>query len=282
MYTTVEGLLHKIHKQLRAQNPFLLGDASALHHSQGTELSESKARFTSFLQRLERFANGEEFGFSICLRDPLGNSFISAPLHSSLPPELDSNLKLVDYSRTFEENEEFGLNDLNTRDFEVLPEDTEMGPVNLPDRLTHVHVKQADHPTAFAKGTNDNDSTMNGVFFSASSRRDSRGEGEREEEQNLPSEIEYCKPPPGWSAERPEDDLTGQEEQVVVETEPTRSEESEGTALTRRVFTDDSDLDFIPRESFSVAREGYVFRLGSKGLGYYQDRGPMVALRALL
>lgn len=56
-----------------------------------------------FLNRLDRFSKGQEFPFTICLRDPLGNSFISAPLGSSLPPEMDSNLTIVDYTRSFEE-----------------------------------------------------------------------------------------------------------------------------------------------------------------------------------
>lgn len=39
----------------------------------------------------------------------------------------------------------------------------------------------------------------------------------------------------------------------------------------QRVFSDDSHLKFIPREEFGGRRIGFVFRLGSQGLGYYED-----------
>jgi hypothetical protein len=37
------------------------------------------------------------------IRDPLGNSFISARLGSFLPPEMDPNLKVEDFKRTWDE-----------------------------------------------------------------------------------------------------------------------------------------------------------------------------------
>ena len=39
-----------------------------------------------------------------------------------------------------------------------------------------------------------------------------------------------------------------------------------------RVFNDDSCIAFDPREEFAGRRPGFVFRLGSQGLGYYEDR----------
>lgn len=51
--------------------------------------------------------------------------------------------------------------------------------------------------------------------------------------------------------------------------------------IAKRVFFDDSSLDFIPRETFYGARDGFVFRLGSKGLGYYADRDPLSPPRSL-
>ena len=42
----------------------------------------------------------------------------------------------------------------------------------------------------------------------------------------------------------------------------------------RRVFDveGDSMLEFNPREEFAGMRQGFVFRLGSKGVGYYEDK----------
>jgi hypothetical protein len=40
---------------------------------------------------------------------------------------------------------------------------------------------------------------------------------------------------------------------------------------TKRCFNDDSKLKFDAREEFSGIRQGFVFRLGSQGLGYYED-----------
>lgn len=37
--------------------------------------------------------------------------------------------------------------------------------------------------------------------------------------------------------------------------------------------SDDSDLEFIPYDDFDGPRKGMVFRYGSKGVGYYQDKG---------
>jgi len=103
---------------------------------------------------------------------------------------------------------------MNTEDYETGTHPNEM---ILPDRLTHITHKGADHPSDFAKGCLD-DSTPGGVYYSPAS---------------------------------------------------TRTEE---LAVVRRVFADDSALAFEAREEFSGRREGFVFRLGSKGLGYYEDR----------
>ncbi len=55
--------------------------------------------FIQVIARLSMMAGGFEFP----LRDPLGNSFISAPLGSFLPPELDHNLKMNNFERSYEE-----------------------------------------------------------------------------------------------------------------------------------------------------------------------------------
>lgn len=63
-----------------------------------------------FMEKLKNYADGKEFPFTVIIRDPLGNSFVSAPLGTFLPPELDKNLTLTDFERSWEEvNNEFIL-----------------------------------------------------------------------------------------------------------------------------------------------------------------------------
>jgi zinc finger protein len=99
----VEGLLNKIYSNLRDNNPFAVGDSTTLHHSNNPEVSETKQRFQAFLSQLQSLAAGGRLPFTLILRDPLGNSFISAPIGSFLPPEMDTNIEIIDFQRSFEE-----------------------------------------------------------------------------------------------------------------------------------------------------------------------------------
>jgi hypothetical protein len=49
VFTTVEGLLMKIHKALQDNNPFAVGDSATQHHSNKAEQTEIKAKFKVFL-----------------------------------------------------------------------------------------------------------------------------------------------------------------------------------------------------------------------------------------
>ena len=51
---------------------------------------------------------------SIVLDDPAGNSY----LQNVYAPDPDPNLKVEDYERTFEQNEDLGLNDMKTEGYE--------------------------------------------------------------------------------------------------------------------------------------------------------------------
>lgn len=93
----------KIHKNLLENNPFSIGDSTTKHHSADDSVTHNKQRFDGFMARLAEFGGGKHFPFTLVLRDPLGNSFISAPLGSFLPPELDKNLQMVNFERTWEE-----------------------------------------------------------------------------------------------------------------------------------------------------------------------------------
>ena len=84
-------MIHKIYTNLRDNNPFGVGDSTSLHHS--NDESTGKKQFKDFLVRLKSVAMGENLPFTLIVRDALGNSFISAPLGSFLPPESDENLQ---------------------------------------------------------------------------------------------------------------------------------------------------------------------------------------------
>lgn len=263
VYTTVEGLLKKIHTSLQSNNPFAIGDSTTLQHSEQQEVNELKKNFNIFLNKLESLSNGLVFPFTLTLRDPLGNSFISAPLGSFLPPELDTNLHVEDFERSYEENEEFGLNDMNTRDYEDGLEDADSyyNAKILPDRLTHVLPKSIDHPTVFAKGMEDQ--TPGGIVYSQASIsiNNMKSEVSIEEEQKS-----YYQSPVGWSFAKVNEMIPS----IDILTE--ENQKHHLVYLKRQFNVDrDSILKFLPYEEFSGFKEGFVYRLGSQGLGYYED-----------
>ncbi len=134
---------------------------------------------------------------------------------------------------------------MNTKDFETGYENEEhIGPI-LPDRLTNVHPKGSDHPTPFAKGTYDHDTTIGAI----------------------PAEILHLPEHIPESTRLPQVD-----EEDVVDSSTIQVSEEVIQQATKRDFGDDSDLEYIPREEFAGRKEGFVFRLGSRGIGYYTDR----------
>eukprot|EP01130_Rhizamoeba_saxonica_P009745 TRINITY_DN3976_c0_g1_i1.p1 TRINITY_DN3976_c0_g1~~TRINITY_DN3976_c0_g1_i1.p1 ORF type:complete len:528 (+),score=155.86 TRINITY_DN3976_c0_g1_i1:50-1633(+) len=101
-FTTVEGLLSKIKEDLE-KNPFIAGDSGS--HS-------SKQRFQMFVEALGEYINGAS-PFTLILDDPMSCSYIQ----DLYAPETDPYLTIEDYERTFEQNEEFGLNDMVTEGY---------------------------------------------------------------------------------------------------------------------------------------------------------------------
>jgi zinc finger protein len=95
VYTTVEGLLEKITDHLKDINTFVDSDEGYA------------ARMRSLMEDLEELRNGRK-PFTMILDDPLGFSFLQNPWH----PEKDMCVRLEVYERTFEQNEDLGLNDI--------------------------------------------------------------------------------------------------------------------------------------------------------------------------
>lgn len=167
---------------------------------------------------------------------------------------------------------------MNTKDFETGYENEEAEATVLPDRLTAPPRKVVDHPTVFAKGTYENDSTQGGIFFESTAVVNQLKQAEIDTEDG---DAYYCKPPPGWSFEKVSTSssqvgptLPSHSSSLPSVTEEEEQEEIEQEEIehhNKRHFSDDSALKFLPYEEFSGRKEGFVFRLGSQGLGYYED-----------
>jgi len=103
-FTTVQGLLEDIYDLIMRTNAFAIGDSAE---------EKSSDRMEEFLKRLNQIRSGE-VPFTLILDDPLGNVFIA----STERGKLDEQLSVEEYERSFEQNEEFGLNDMQTEGYE--------------------------------------------------------------------------------------------------------------------------------------------------------------------
>jgi|LauGreDrversion4_2_1035121.scaffolds.fasta_scaffold682823_1 zinc finger protein len=97
MYTTVEGLLVKLHDSLKENNPFGLGD------------SATNRKYTEFLESINELKDWRRGPFTIIMDDAVSNCFIYNPN----APEADPQIDVTVYQRTEEQNEELGINDMN-------------------------------------------------------------------------------------------------------------------------------------------------------------------------
>ncbi|KAI6073239.1 Zinc finger protein ZPR1 isoform X1 [Aix galericulata] len=102
-FTTLEGLLKDI-KDLVERNPFTLGDSST---------PSKKEKLQEFVGRLQEIIEGKTKAHFI-MDDPAGNSY----LQNVYAPEEDPELHVERYERTFEQNEELGINDMRTEGYE--------------------------------------------------------------------------------------------------------------------------------------------------------------------
>ncbi|XP_027961609.1 zinc finger protein ZPR1 isoform X1 [Eumetopias jubatus] len=103
-FTTLEGLLKDI-QELVTKNPFTLGDSS--NPGQVEKLQE-------FSWKLDQILQGNMKAHFI-MNDPAGNSYFQ----NVYAPEDDPQMKVEHYKRTFDQNEELGLNDMKTEGYET-------------------------------------------------------------------------------------------------------------------------------------------------------------------
>lgn len=102
-FTTLEGLLGQIHEELD-ERVFARGDST---------IPGKKGAMETFLENLKAAMSAEK-PYTVVLDDPLANSYIQ----NLYAPDPDPNLEEEEYERTFEQQEDLGLNDMKTEGYE--------------------------------------------------------------------------------------------------------------------------------------------------------------------
>lgn len=107
MFTTIEGLLEKILNNIR-DTPFTKGDSVD---------NEVECNMNKFIKIVESIKDGniEHYPFTLIIDDPGSNSFVFSLNHDN--PENDKNILIEEYERTYEQNEDLGINDMNTDNY---------------------------------------------------------------------------------------------------------------------------------------------------------------------
>ncbi|KIK23685.1 hypothetical protein PISMIDRAFT_679144 [Pisolithus microcarpus 441] len=103
-FTTVEGILEQVYEEL-SEKVYTVGDSS-------TMVDEDRQKFQDFLKQLKEITNAEK-PFTLILDDPLANSY----LQNLYAPDPDPNMEIVTYERTWQQNEELGLNDMKVENY---------------------------------------------------------------------------------------------------------------------------------------------------------------------
>ncbi|KAM4015568.1 zinc finger protein ZPR1 [Anomaloglossus baeobatrachus] len=104
-FTTLEGILKDIRDLVVDKNPFTLGDSAT---------SDRKAKLQEFGKKIDQILEGQ-MKAHLVLDDAAGNSY----LQNVYAPEEDPEMKIEKYERSFEQNEDLGLNDMRTEGYEA-------------------------------------------------------------------------------------------------------------------------------------------------------------------
>ena len=107
--TTVEGLLLRIHNDLKQANPFVSKDGDA-------NATMKAVKFEQFLVQLKNMAEGKILPFTLRITDPISNSFVGSVQEGNQPFLqqtnefiLDDNITVEEFHRSQEENDRFSL-----------------------------------------------------------------------------------------------------------------------------------------------------------------------------
>lgn len=103
-FTTVEGLLRQVHDELRERAPFIEGDSAT---------EAGRQRWNKFLDNLTQVADGKLMPVTLIIDDPLSNSY----LQNLYAPDPDPEMTIEEYERSWETNEDLGLNDIQLENY---------------------------------------------------------------------------------------------------------------------------------------------------------------------
>ncbi|KAJ7082602.1 zf-ZPR1-domain-containing protein [Mycena crocata] len=103
-FTTLEGILEQIFEEL-SEKVFASGDASD---------AEGRSTFETFLGKLKEVKDATR-PFTLIIDDPLANSYVQ----NLYAPDPDPNMVIETYNRTWEQDEELGLNDIKVEGYGV-------------------------------------------------------------------------------------------------------------------------------------------------------------------
>ncbi|KAG6381516.1 zf-ZPR1-domain-containing protein [Boletus reticuloceps] len=122
-FTTLEGILNQVYEEL-SQKIILTGDSSTT----GDEDREKFQKFLEDLNAVESFVNINVFHviftpyaqikqvereFTLIIDDPMANSYVQ----NIYAPDPDPNMTVETYERSWEQNEELGLNDMRVESY---------------------------------------------------------------------------------------------------------------------------------------------------------------------
>ncbi|KAF4570961.1 nucleolar zinc-finger protein [Pleurotus pulmonarius] len=104
-FTTLEGILEQVYEEL----------SEKVFANEAGDSKDPKDRnsFEDFLKNLKEVKNAER-PFTLILDDPLANSYVQ----NLYAPDPDPNMEFEMYDRTFNQNEELGLNDIKVEGYE--------------------------------------------------------------------------------------------------------------------------------------------------------------------
>jgi zinc finger protein len=122
-FTTLEGLLNEIYNELSTK-VFRTGDSttSGIGQANREDVGKGERRFEDFLKSLKDCMSAT-IPFTLILDDPVSNSY----LQNLSAPDPDPNMVIEEYERTFEQNEELGLNDVVLEGYNMGAETPEVG-----------------------------------------------------------------------------------------------------------------------------------------------------------
>jgi len=102
-FTTVEGILTQVRNQLSEKLPFVSGDSATV---------QGKSRMAILLSQLDEICAGTK-PVTLILDDPLASSY----LQNLYAPDEDPQMTIEEYERTYDQNEDLGLNDMIVEDY---------------------------------------------------------------------------------------------------------------------------------------------------------------------